>query len=55
VIVAFQEETKDYMKELFEDFVEIVKSFSSRIYGHRSYKLRKGRYEGGGVSLNEPQ
>jgi len=33
VVVAFQEEPKD-MQELVEDFVEIVKSFASRIYGH---------------------
>jgi len=41
VIVAFQEEPKDYMQELVEDFVEIVKSFASRIYGHRSHKYEK--------------
>ncbi len=41
VIIAFQEEPKDYMQELVEDFVEIVKSFASRIYGHRSYKYEK--------------
>jgi len=40
VIVAFQDE-KDYMQELVEDFVEIVKSFASRIYGHRSHKYEK--------------
>ena len=41
VIIAFQEEPKDYMQELVEDFVEIVKSFASRIYGHRSHKYEK--------------
>lgn len=41
VIIAFQEEPKDYMQELVEDFVEIVKSFASRIYGHRSHKYVK--------------
>jgi len=41
VIVALQEEPKDYMQELAEDFVEIVKSFASRIYGHRSHKYEK--------------
>ncbi len=41
VIVAFQEEPKDYMQELVEDFVEIVKSFASRIYGHRPHKYEK--------------
>ena len=41
VIVAFQEEPKDYVQELVEDFVEIVKSFAPRIYGHRSHKYEK--------------
>jgi len=41
VIVAFQEEPKDYMQELGEDFVEIVRSFASRIYGHRSHRYEK--------------
>ena len=41
VIIAFQEGSKDYMQELVEDFVEIVKSFASRIYGHRSHKYEK--------------
>jgi len=40
VIVAFQDD-KDYMQELMEDFVGIVKSFASRIYGHRSHKYEK--------------
>ena len=40
VIVAFQDE-KDYTQELVEDFVEIVKSFAARIYGHRSHKYEK--------------
>ena len=41
VVVAFQEEPKDYTQELVEDFVEIVKSFASRIYGHRSHKYEE--------------
>ena len=39
--MAFQDEPKDYTQELVEDFVEIVKSFASRIYGHRSHKYEK--------------
>ena len=41
VIVAFQEEPKDYTQELAEDFVEIVRSLASRIYGYRSHKYEK--------------
>ena len=41
VYVAFQEEPKDYAQELVEDFVEIVTSFTSRIYGKRSKRYRK--------------
>ena len=37
VIVASQDD-KDHTQELMEDFVEIVKSFVSRIYGHRSHR-----------------
>jgi predicted site-specific integrase-resolvase len=37
-VVAFQD---DNVQELVEDFVEIVKSFASRIYGHRSHKYEK--------------
>ncbi|EHP70340.1 putative site-specific integrase-resolvase [Metallosphaera yellowstonensis MK1] len=40
-VVAFQEEPKDYMQELMEDFVEIVKSFASRIYGQECEKVVK--------------
>ena len=40
VIVAFQDD-KDHIQELVEDFVEIVKSFASRIYGHRSHRYEK--------------
>jgi predicted site-specific integrase-resolvase len=40
VVVAFQDD-KDYVQELVEDFVEIVKSFASRIYGHRSHRYEK--------------
>jgi excisionase family DNA binding protein len=36
VYVVFQEEPKDYVQELVEDFVEIVSSFASRIYSRRS-------------------
>ena len=32
---------KDHMQELMEDFVEIVRSFASRIYGHRSHRYEK--------------
>jgi excisionase family DNA binding protein len=41
VYVVFQEEPKDYVQELVEDFVEIVTSFASRIYGKRSKRYRK--------------
>jgi len=41
VVVASQEEPKDYMQELMEDFVEIVKSFASRIYGQEYEKVVK--------------
>ena len=41
VIVASQEEPKDHTQELVEDFVGIVKSFASRIYGHRYEKVVK--------------
>ena len=40
VIVAFQDD-KDYVQELVEDFVEIVKSFASRIYGQEYEKVVK--------------
>jgi excisionase family DNA binding protein len=39
--VAFQEEPKEYLQELVEDFVEIVESLASRIYGRRSKKYRE--------------
>jgi predicted site-specific integrase-resolvase len=41
VYVAFQEEPKDYAQELVEDFVEIVSSFASRIYGKRSKRYKE--------------
>jgi excisionase family DNA binding protein len=41
VYVAFQEESKDYAQELVEDFIEIVTSFASRIYGKRSKKYKE--------------
>ena len=40
VIVASQDD-KDHTQELMEDFVEIVKSFASRIYGHKYEKVVK--------------
>jgi len=40
VVVAFQDD-KDYMQELVEDFVEIVKSFAPRIYGQEYEKVVK--------------
>ncbi len=40
VIVAFQEEPKDYYQELVEDLMAIVTSFAGRIYGKRSHKYR---------------
>ena len=41
VVVAFQEESKDYMQELVEDLVAIVTSFAARIYGKRSKKHKR--------------
>ncbi len=41
VYVAFQEEPGDYVQELVEDFVEIVTSFASRIYGKKSRKYKE--------------
>ena len=41
VVVAFQDETKDYMQELVEDLVAIVTSFAARIYGRRSKKYKR--------------
>jgi len=41
VIVAFQEEPKDYMQELVEDLIEVVTSFTEKIYGKHSHKYRK--------------
>jgi len=41
VYFAFQEEPKDYVQELVEDFVEIVTSFASRIYGKRSKRYKE--------------
>jgi predicted site-specific integrase-resolvase len=41
VYVAFQEEPKDYVQELVEDFIEIVTSFASRIYGKRSKRYKE--------------
>jgi excisionase family DNA binding protein len=41
VYVAFQEESKDYVQELVEDFIEIVISFASRIYGKRSKRYKE--------------
>jgi len=41
VYVAFQEEPKEYVQELVEDFIEIVTSHASRIYGKRSKRYRE--------------
>jgi len=41
VYVAFQEEPKDYVQELVEDFIEIATSFASRIYGKRSKRYKE--------------
>ncbi|MEM4049037.1 MAG: IS607 family transposase [Zestosphaera sp.] len=41
VVVAFQEEPKDYMQELVKDMVEIVTSFAARIYDKRSHRYEK--------------
>ncbi len=41
VVVAFQDEPKDYMQELVEDLVAIVTSFAARIYGRRSKKYKR--------------
>ena len=41
VYVAFQEEPKDYAQELVEDFIEIVTSFTSRIYSRRSKRYKE--------------
>jgi Predicted site-specific integrase-resolvase len=41
VYVAFQEESKDYVQELVEDFVELVTSLAARIYGMRSRKYER--------------
>jgi excisionase family DNA binding protein len=41
VYVALQEEPKDYIQELVEDFVEIVTSLASRIYGKRSKRYKE--------------
>jgi len=41
VVVAFQEEPKDYYQELVKDLIEIVTSFAGKIYGKRSHKYRK--------------
>jgi DNA binding domain, excisionase family len=41
VYVAFEEEPKDYVQKLVEDFVELVTSFAARIYGRGSRKYEK--------------
>ncbi|GBF08618.1 IS element orfA, putative resolvase [Aeropyrum pernix] len=41
VIVAFNEEPKDYYQELIDDLIAIVTSFAGRIYGKRSHKYKK--------------
>ena len=42
VVVAFQEEPKDYMQELVEDLVAIVTSFTARIYGTGEQEVQEG-------------
>jgi len=41
LFVAFEEEPKDYRRELIEDFVEVMTSFAARIYGKRSRKYKE--------------
>jgi len=41
VIVAFQEEPKEYMQEIVEDLIAIITSFAGKIYGKRSRKYKK--------------
>jgi excisionase family DNA binding protein len=41
VYVAFQEEPKNCVQELVEDFIEIATSFASRIYGKRSERYKE--------------
>jgi putative resolvase len=41
VYVVFQEEPKNYVQELVEDFIEIVTSFASRIYGKKSKRYKE--------------
>jgi excisionase family DNA binding protein len=41
VYVALQEEPKNYVQEIVEDFIEIVTSFASRIYGKRSKRYKE--------------
>ena len=41
VYVVFREEPKNYVQELVEDFLEIVTSLASRIYGKRSMKYKE--------------
>ena len=41
VYVAFEEEPKDYAQELVEDFIKIVTSFASKIYGKRSKRYKE--------------
>jgi len=40
-IEVVEESEKGYMEELVEDFVSIIISFASRIYGKRSQKFKK--------------
>jgi DNA binding domain, excisionase family len=41
VYIAFQEEQRNYLQELVEDFKEIVTSFASKIYGKGSKKYEE--------------
>jgi predicted site-specific integrase-resolvase len=38
---VFREEPKDYVQELVEDFIEIITSLASRIYGRRSKRYKE--------------
>ncbi len=41
LFVASQEEPRDYLQELVEDFMEIVASFAARMYGKRSRRFEE--------------
>jgi len=41
IIIALNEEPKDYYQELIEDLIGIVASFAGKIYGKRSHKYER--------------